>query len=160
MESVAIHQQPVLPEQTRATAVAPAEVLPAARDAKGRFLPGTTVGISTRWNSSGNPAGTAKLRLQFERAFYEALMGEGTPEEAAKLLWSAAREKQPWAIQLLLQRLAPQATQVRLTHEVDNGGIDLSRLSNDEIQQIEGILERAALAPPVGEGGEGAAQPT
>jgi hypothetical protein len=34
----------------------------------------------------------------FEEAFDEALITQGGPEEAAQLLWQAAREKEPWAI--------------------------------------------------------------
>jgi hypothetical protein len=37
--------------------------------------------------------------MQFEEAFNEALIAEGSPEEAAKLLWEVARGKEPWAIQ-------------------------------------------------------------
>src|SRR4051794_15172679 len=63
---------------------------------------------------SGNPVGTSKLRAQFEQAFYAALMGQGNPDEAARLLWTCARAKEPWAVQLLLQRLAPEASKVKL----------------------------------------------
>ena len=45
--------------------------------------------------------------MQFEEAFKEAFTTEGSPEEAAKLLWEAARGKEPWAIQELCRRFAP-----------------------------------------------------
>jgi hypothetical protein len=126
------------------------------RDVQGRFLPGHPIGIDTRWrDASGNPAGNPRARRAFEQAFYAAMLAEGTPEEAAQLLWKAARDrKEPWAIQALLQRLAPQITQVKLTHEVDNGGFDFTRLSDTELRQLEGILERATGATPELAGGE------
>ena len=125
-----------------------------SRDTAGRFLPGHPIGVNTRWrNSSGNPAGNPAARRAFEQAFYAALMGEGTPDEAAKLLWESARKHEPWAIQTLLQRLAPQVATVKIQHEVDNGGFDFSRLSDAELRQLESILERAAGTTPEIEGG-------
>src|SRR5215472_7364296 len=56
---------------------------------------------------SGNPAGVPKRRLEFEQAFNAALLNEGTPEEAARILWEEARARQPWAVTLLLGRIAP-----------------------------------------------------
>src|SRR5215467_3813394 len=56
---------------------------------------------------SGNPSGKSRHRAQFEEAFNEALITEGNPQEAAKLLWEAARSKEPWAIQTLCQRFSP-----------------------------------------------------
>jgi hypothetical protein len=132
----------------------PTEITINARDVAGRFLPGHPIGTNTRWrNVSGNPAGNTRARRAFEEVFYASLIGEGSPEEAAQLLWKAARNNEPWAIQTLLQRLAPQATTLKLQHEVDNGGFDFSRLSNAELQQLEGILERAAGATPELTGG-------
>jgi hypothetical protein len=132
-------------------------------DAAGRFRPGNTAGLPTRWSAgaSGNPAGLSKARRVFEAAFYAALVGEGTAEEAAKLLWAAARKLEPWAVQLLLQRLAPTPTEIRLKHEVEgNDRFDYSKLSDGELEQLEGILLRAA-GPPAGElaSGEGAPKP-
>src|ERR1017187_6717635 len=108
-----------------------------------RFQPG----------QSGNPAGTSKRRAEFERAFYEALMGQGTPDEAAKLLWSAARSKEPWAVQLLLQRLAPQESKFKLEVSRGQDEVDFSRLTDAELEAVERILERARPIETI-EGGE------
>ena len=55
-----------------------------------RFKPGVSGNEATKWlpGQSGNPA---KRRTQFEEAFTEALITHGSPEEAAILLWRAAR---------------------------------------------------------------------
>jgi hypothetical protein len=117
------------------------------RDHAGRFLPGHPIGAATRWKDvSGNPAGRPRARLAFEEAFYAALMGQGSPEEAAELLWQAARNKEPWAIQNLLGRIAPQQAQLKITHEV-NDGFDFRKLSDSELAEIGRILERASGAP-------------
>jgi hypothetical protein len=80
--------------------------------------------------------------LQFEKAFYEALIGEGTAQEAAKLLWDCARNKEPWAIQTLLQRLAPQESKLRLeVSRAEDDGPDYSKLTDAQIEQLETILE-------------------
>jgi hypothetical protein len=50
------------------------------------------------------PGHIERPRFQHEEAFNEALTTEGSPEEAAKLLWEAARGKEPWAIQELCRR--------------------------------------------------------
>jgi hypothetical protein len=63
---------------------------------------------------SASPGGKSRGRRAFEEAFYDALTAEGSAEEAAKLLWECARSKEPWAVQLLLQRLAPQDSKVKL----------------------------------------------
>jgi hypothetical protein len=133
----------------------PTKSSPPVRDARGYFLPGHPIGAAHRWrNVSGNPAGSPKARREFEQVFYAALLAEGSAEEAAQLLWKAARNQEPWAIQCLLQRLAPQVTQVKLTHEVDNGGFDFTKLSDGELRQLAGILERAAGATPELAGGD------
>jgi hypothetical protein len=142
---------------------------PAVRDAAGRFLPGHGVGENTRWrNASGNPAGNPRSRRAFEQAFYDAIMGEGSPEEAAKLLWNCARAKEPWAIQSLLARVAPQEARLKITPETpnNNGTYDLSKLTDSE---LDVFIELAARARAIGgatnaaarltEGGEGAPPP-
>src|SRR5690242_16055017 len=85
---------------------------------KTRFQPGNRF----RWQpgQSGNPAGVARNRLLFEECFYSALTEQGTAEEAASLLWECAREREPWAVQALLQRLAPETKQFKLTHGVED----------------------------------------
>src|SRR5215472_12076858 len=77
-----------------------------------------------RWTSgvSGNPAGSSKYRTRFEEAFNEALITEGSPQEAAKLLWEAARAKEPWAIQALCQRFSPQMQSLQAPQRPVAGG--------------------------------------
>lgn len=123
-----------------------------------RFQPGNRY----RWQpgQSGNTAGVACSRLQFEEAFYTALLEQGSAEEAATLLWDSARKREPWAVQALLQRLAPEANHINLTHHVnDHGTIDYTRLTDAELEQLEGLLKQATA--PVAEpgGGEGETQP-
>jgi hypothetical protein len=110
-----------------------------------------------RWGPgvSGNAAGKSKYRAQFEEGFNEALITEGSPEEAARLLWEAARAKEPWAIQNLCQRFAPQTQSLKLTHEVNNDSIDYSKLTNEQLQQLDSLLEQASLQPPAPKGGDG-----
>src|SRR3974390_1556932 len=90
-----------------------------------------------RWQPgrSGNPVGISRCRLQFEESFYAALLQLGSAEEAANLLWTAARNGEPWAVQFILQRLAPETHKFKLTHEVENDtAIDLSRLTTDQLR--------------------------
>ena len=114
-----------------------------------------------RWmpGMSGNPAGIPQTRLTFEQAFNTALLTQGSPEEAAMLLWKAARNGEPWAIQNLCQRYAPQTQSLRLVHEVNNDTIDYSKLTNEQLEQLDAILEQACAQPVPREGGEGPASP-
>jgi len=56
-----------------------------------RFKPGNP----HRWQSgqSGNPSGIVRSCLKFEGAFFTALIEQGAPLEAAKLLWTCARTR-------------------------------------------------------------------
>ena len=123
--------------------------------------PGTAFkpGNEHRWVSgvSGNPSGKSKGRGQFEEVFNEALITEGSPEEAAKLLWEAARAKEPWAIQSICQRFAPQAQSLRLVHEGNDDGIDYFKLTEEQINQFEAIIDQAGIQPLAVEGAEGPA---
>jgi hypothetical protein len=106
-------------------------------------------GNAYRWQPghSGNPAGVTRSRLDFERRFYEALMEQGGAEEAASILWESARQHEPWAVQTLLQRLAPETKQLKLTHGGDDEPtINYTRLSREELDQIERLLERARIS--------------
>src|SRR5262245_49464308 len=80
---------------------------------KTKFKPGNP----HRWQpgQSGNPAGISRSRLQFEERFYQCLLEQGAADEAAALLWQCARNREPWAVQALLQRLAPETKQIHLT---------------------------------------------
>lgn len=125
---------------------------------KTRFQPGNRY----RWQpgQSGNPSGIARSRLQFEEAFYASLIELGTAEEGAALLWECARQREPWALQALLQRLAPETKQIKLTQGGDDEtAIDYSRLSDAEIDELEKLLERARIPPASSAIGESAAQP-
>lgn len=121
-----------------------------------QFKPGVSGNQTAKWKpgQSGNPAGKSKLRLQFEENFNEALINQGGPEEAAQLLWEAARAKEPWAIQELCRRFAPEAPSLRLVHEVHHDEVDYSKLTDDQIQQLEAILGPASDQPTPVEGGE------
>lgn len=110
-----------------------------------RFKPGRSGNEAAKWKpgQSGNPIGKSKRRTQFEEAFADALITDGSPEEAAHLLWEAARSKEPWAIQEVCRRFSPQPQSLHLIHEVDNDELDYTRLTDDQIQQLDAILERA-----------------
>lgn len=120
------------------------------------------LGNQHRWppRQSGNPAGIARSRWQFEESFYAALLDRGSAEEVASLLWESARKREPWAIQAVLQRLAPESKQIKVTHGLQNEtNIDYTRLSGEELDQIQRLLERARVPTGTGEDGESAPQP-
>jgi len=121
-----------------------------------RFQPGASGNDAAKWKpgQSGNLAGKSKLRSQFDESFNTALLAHGSPEEAAKLLWEAAREQQPWAIQELCRRFAPEAPSLRLVHEVDHNDIDYSKLTDEQLEQLESILRQAQVQPGGNTGGE------
>jgi hypothetical protein len=109
---------------------------------------------STSWTPG--QSGNLKGRPRCGHTFSDALQTQGTPEELAELAWKAARAGEAWAIQMIYNRLEPQSTQLQLTHEVDNGNpIDYKRLTNDEINQLESLLERASTPVEEIENGEG-----
>jgi hypothetical protein len=115
-----------------------------------------------RWppGQSGNPAGIARSRLQFEQRFYHALLGQGTAEEAASLLWESVRKREPWAMQTLLQRLAPESKQIKVMHGVQDGAAtDYSKLTDEELDQVYKFAEKCTVPVGTGEGGEGAPPP-
>src|SRR5450631_323464 len=122
-----------------------------------RFRVGASGNEAAKWKpgQSGNPAGTSKRRLQFEESFNEALLTEGGPEEAAKLLWEAARGKEPWAIQELCRRFAPQTQSLHLIQEVHDDKFDYSKLTDTQLQQLDAILGQADAELPSPENGEG-----
>jgi hypothetical protein len=126
-----------------------------------RFKPGVSGNETAKWKSgqSGNPAGKSKRRAQFEETFNEALITEGSPEEAASLLWQAARNGEPWAIQELCRRFAPQTESLRMVHEGNNDGINYSKLNQEQLKQLDALLEQAGHRPVSTEDGDGPAQP-
>jgi hypothetical protein len=107
-----------------------------------------------RWSKghSGNPRG----RPKHEHTFTEALRAHGTPEELAQLAWKAAREGAPWAIQMIFNRLEPPSAQLTNPQEsIHADSTDYSRLTTDEIQQLESLLERARNGVAQVESGKG-----
>ena len=126
-----------------------------------RFRPGVSGNESSKWKpgQSGNPAGKSKRRLQFEELFIEALVTEGSAEEAASLLWKAARAGEPWAIQNLCQRFAPQTQSLRMIHETEYGELDYTKLSDEQLRQLESIVEQAGGQPTPIESREGPTKP-
>ncbi len=105
---------------------------------------------------SGNPKGRPKRG----HSFSDALDAKGTAEELAELAWKAAREGEPWAIQMIYNRLEPQSAQLNLTHEVNHGNrIDYKRLTTEEINLLESLLERASTPVEELESGESPTQP-
>jgi hypothetical protein len=65
-----------------------------------------------RKGQSGNPRG----RPRRGNSFSEALRSKGTPDELAEIAWKAARNGEPWAIQMIFNRMEPLTTQLFLTH--------------------------------------------
>src|ERR1035441_252177 len=90
---------------------------------------------------------------------WRAIVHEVAAEEAASLLWECARKREPWAVQALLQRLAPETKQIKLTHGVDDEPtIDYTRFSDEELEHLDRLLERAKIPAAISETGEGQAQ--
>ena len=131
------------------------------RNQNTRFKSGVSGNEAAKWKpgQSGNPAGKSKLRALFEDAFNEALITQGSPAEAAQLLWEAARAKEPWAIQELCRRFAPQTQSLHLIHEKDDDKFDYSRLTDEQLQQLDALLEQAGAQPDSPECGESTPQP-
>ena len=122
-----------------------------------RFQPGVSGNETAKWKpgQSGNPAGKSKVRMQFEGDFNHALITQGSPEEAVQLLWEAARKREAWAIQEVCRRLAPETHSLRLLQENDQDAVDYSKLTDEQIQQLEAILGRSQAEPAGPAGGEG-----
>lgn len=107
-----------------------------------KFRPGN----EHRWKpgQSGNRVGLPQRRREFEDAFHLALMEQGSADEAAKILWECGRAKEPWAVALLLQRIAP--IDLKVKHEVSRGPdaeFDPSALSNEQLEQLISLMDAA-----------------
>jgi len=122
-----------------------------------KFKPGVSGNETAKWKpgQSGNPAGKSKYRIQFEEVFNEALLTQGGPEEAARLLWEAARSKEPWAIQELCRRFAPPTQSLHLIHEVENDKFDYTKLTDEQIESLDAIFAAAGAEPHAPTNGEG-----
>src|ERR1039457_1600219 len=108
-----------------------------------RFKPGVSGNQTAKWGpgQSGNPAGKSR--------------GRARSEEAAQLLWQAARGKEPWAIQEVCRRFAPQTQSLHLIQEVHDGKFDYSKFTDAQLQQLDAIFEQAGAEPPSPEDEEG-----
>lgn len=134
----------------------------------GKFAPGQSGNPSTafqpgnkhRWSAgvSGNPTGKSRYRAQFDEAFNQALLEHGSPEEAAKLLWDAARAGEAWAIQNLCQRFAPETHTLNLKHEITQDAFDYSKLTDEQLAQLEAILASTDDQPPEPDSGDGSTE--
>ena len=69
-----------------------------------------------KWTTRGI-SGHHKARPKRGRTFPAPFHAQGPANELAELAWKAAREGQPWAIQMIYYRLEPQPAQLNLTHE-------------------------------------------
>jgi hypothetical protein len=105
------------------------------------FAKGNKHGRKFPAGQSGNPGGLPQARRAFEDAFYEALISLGSPTEAAGLLWDAARKHEPWAVTLLLSRLAPETPGVRLAADPADA-LDFSAFTDQELEWFGRIVER------------------
>jgi hypothetical protein len=114
-----------------------------------KFKPGASGNEAAQWKpgQSGNPAGKSKLRRQFEEEFNQALVTFGSPQEAAALLWDAARQQEPWAVQELCRRYAPEAHALRVVHERDEHEIDYSQFTDEQLDQLQALLAEAQDQP-------------
>jgi len=124
-----------------------------------RFKPGVSGNETAKWKpgQSGNPAGKSKRRAEFEESFNQALITQGSPEEAAQLLWRAARAREPWAIQELCRRFAPPTQSLHMIHEVQDEQIDYSKYTTEQLRQLDAILQQAASQPLPRDEGTGTA---
>jgi hypothetical protein len=129
-----------------------------------RFEPGNSAGLATRWQrgQSGNPAGKSKLQREFEETLGDALAGENPHEQAKELatvVWAAARKGEAWAVQLLFTRLAPEPLRVKMEVSRGDDEIDFSRLTDEQIDQLEQIYMQVAGPAGLLESRESSAEP-
>ena len=76
-----------------------------------------------RWKpgESGNPAGRASKCPRLEHVLRASLMDEGATAESASLLLEGARNREPWAVELLLQHLISLMTPEMKATSGNNG---------------------------------------
>ena len=124
-----------------------------------RFQQGVSGNDASKWKpgQSGNPSGKSRLRSQFEQAFNDALITQGGPGEAAELLWEAARRKEPWAIQELCRRFAPETASLKIVSSDPSEGFNYEKLTDEQLHQLHALLE-AASEPPTLESRNGSAE--
>jgi len=139
-----------------------------ARDT--RFKPGQSGNPETKFKAGNRfrwqpwpvrqSGGCGPQPVEIRGVFLHLMITQGAAEEAASLLWECARRREPWAVQALLQRLAPETKQIKLTHGMDDEtDIDYTRLSNEDLDQLERILERARISTGTSQGGESQTKP-
>ena len=113
----------------------------------GKFKPGVSGNETAKWRpgQSGNPAGKSKRRTQFEEAFNEALISRRQSRRSGQAaLGGRARQRalgDPGTVPAVRAR-NPIPTMV---HEVEDDGFDYSRLTDEQIKQLEAILEQAGV---------------
>ena len=106
-----------------------------------------------------NPIAVARVFEAKQRPAIDPLIVHvASPEEAGKLLWAAARGKEPWAIQELCRRFAPETHSLRLVHEVEDDGFDYPKLTDEQIIKIDAILGQASDQPDEAGDGESTTQ--
>jgi hypothetical protein len=125
-----------------------------------RWKPGKSGNPGGLWKpgQSGNAAGKSKLRVQFQTMFADALLTDD-PEKASRelstIVWEAARKHEAWACTLLYSRILPTDFNVRISRGDDEPEqLDYTKLTDEEIEILERLLERATGATPQIEVGE------
>lgn len=103
---------------------------------------------------SGNPIARSREPVAIPRANRsvgpslrrpnEALITEGSPEEAVKFLWEAARKGEPWAIQELCCRFAPQTDSLRMNSSVCRRSLSPNSRNDDQVDAMTQALNRPA----------------
>src|SRR5690242_1848394 len=117
----------------------------------GQFAQANSAGVKTRFRpgnefrfvkgSSGNPTGVSAAQAQFKALLAEAMHNPERLQKALAVLDKALDQNEAWAAQWWLNRIMPaQPVNLKLSHEVEDG-IDWSKLTDTEIDQMERVLE-------------------
>ena len=127
--------------------------------------PGKSLNPARQWQKgqSGNPAGMSKLRIQFQRMFADALLTDEPAKasrELSAIVWEAARKHEAWAVTLLYSKIVPNDLNVKIRRDDDEPDqLDYSKLTDEEIEILERLLERATGAAAQIESGQSATLP-
>jgi hypothetical protein len=135
----------------------------------GQFTENNTAGVRTQFQpgnryrfprvTSGNLAGVTATQAEFNHLLAEAMRDPARLQKALAALDKSLDAGEAWAAQWWLNRVMPaQPVSLKLSREVDDG-IDWSKLTDAEIEQMERILERASKPVAEIESGEGPAEP-
>jgi hypothetical protein len=108
---------------------------------------------------SGNPRGRPKK----ENSLTAALEAVVDKSALAAAIWKEAQRGEQWACNLIFSRLEPVENTLKLKHEAVRSEpariFDYSRLSNEELDVFERLLQRASVGPGSDQGREVQAQP-